>query len=70
LRQHSVHRREVFSRVGNKLRVAWMIDGFHADKTHQLRAVLVNVLDQFGLRIARAGDENGACIRDRLSDGL
>jgi hypothetical protein len=34
------------------LRVAWMIGGFYAgDDAHQLGIVVVNVLDQLGLRI-------------------
>jgi hypothetical protein len=42
----------VLSRIGDELRIAWMIDGFHADnRAHQLRTVLANVLDQFGLDI-------------------
>jgi hypothetical protein len=52
LRLHPVRRIEVFSGIGDKLRVAWMIDGFHADDdVHQLGIVVVNVLDQFGLCI-------------------
>jgi hypothetical protein len=71
LRQHPVGRLEVFSRVGDELRVAWMIDGLYADNcVHQLRTVLANVPDQFGLFIGRPGDEDGACICNRFGHGL
>jgi len=58
-------------RIGDELRVAWMIDGFHADNNlHQLGIVLVNVLDQFGLGIGRPGNKNRAGVGNRCSDCL
>jgi hypothetical protein len=52
LRLHPIRRLEVFSGISDELRVGWMIDGFHAsDDAHQLGIVVVNVLDQLGLRI-------------------
>ena len=48
-----------------------MIDGFDAsDQLHQFRIMLVNVLHEFGLGIARAGDQHRAGIGDRLDDGV
>ena len=61
---HAIRRLEVFSGIGDELRVAWMIDGFHSDDdVHQLGVVMVNVLDQFGLRVGWSGNENrtGVC---------
>src|SRR5579871_4869230 len=71
LRRHPVRRLEVLSRIGDELRIAWMIDGLHADnRAHQLRTVLANVLDQFGLFVGRPGDEDGTCVCNRFSHGL
>ena len=59
------------SGVGDKLPVAWMIDGFDSDDNlHQLGIMLADVLDQLGFGIGRPGNENRAGARDRLSDGL
>jgi hypothetical protein len=52
LRLHPIRRLEVFSGISDELRVAWVIGGFYADDdAHQLGIVVVNVLDQLGLRI-------------------
>jgi hypothetical protein len=72
---HSVRSLEVFARVGDELRVAWMIDGLYADNgAHQLGNVMVNMLDQLGLCIGRPNDKDraGICggIRDRLQIGV
>jgi hypothetical protein len=68
---HPVRSLEVFSRVGDELRVAWMIDGLHADNgAHQLGTVVVNMLDQFGLCIGWPNDEDRACICDGIRDRL
>src|SRR5262245_58459551 len=49
LRQHPILGLEVMSGIGDELRVAWMIDGFHTDdKLHQLGIMLADVLDQLG----------------------
>jgi hypothetical protein len=57
--------------VGDKLRVAWMIDGFGSDDNlHQLGIMLADVLDQLGFGIGRPRNVNRAGVRDRLSDGL
>ena len=67
LRQHPVLGLEVLSGKGDELPVARMIDRFHAgNHFHQLRIVLINVLDQFVLSTARPGDENSAGVRDRF----
>ena len=53
----------------HELRIAWMVDGFHADDDlHQLRGVLVDVLDQFGLGVGWPGNQNRSSVGDRLSD--
>ena len=58
-----------FLRVGDELAVARMVDGFHAgDDLHQLRVVVVDVLDELGLGVGRPGDEHGAGVRNRLRD--
>jgi hypothetical protein len=61
LRQHPVRRHKIFSRISNKLRIAWMIDRLHScDDFRQLGVMKTDVLDQFGLRIRRSGDKNRA----------
>jgi len=48
-----------------------MIDRFHSrDDLHQLWIVLVNVLDQFGLRVCRSGNENRSSVCNRFHDGV
>jgi hypothetical protein len=45
--------------VGDKLRVAWMIDGFDSDDNlHQLGIMLADVLDQLGFGIGRPRNLN------------
>ena len=52
---------------GNELPITRVIYRFHAgDHFHQLRIVLVNVLDQLVFGAARPGDENSAGVRDRF----
>jgi hypothetical protein len=52
--------------VGDELLVAWMIDGLDAgNNLHQPGRVLIDLLDQHVFGIARAGDQNGAGVRDR-----
>jgi hypothetical protein len=71
LRQHPILGLEVMSGVGDKLPVAWMIDGFDSDDDpHQLGIMLADVLDRLGFGIGRPGNENRAGVRDRLSDRL
>jgi hypothetical protein len=71
LRQHPILGLEVMSGVGDELRVAWMIDGFHTDDNlHQPGIMLADVLNQLGFGIGRARNENCAGVRDRLSDSL
>ena len=51
--------------------VAGMVDSFHAGHDfHPLRAVLLNVLDQLGLGVCWAGDENGIGVGKRFGDRL
>jgi hypothetical protein len=67
LRLHPVRRLEVLSRVGDELRVAWMIDCLHANNgAHQLGTVVVNVLDQLGLCIGRPSDKDRTSICDGI----
>ena len=48
-----------------------MIDGFHASNDlHHLGIMPMNVLDQFGLCICGAGDQNRTGVRDGLDDGM
>jgi hypothetical protein len=62
---------EVFSRVGDELRVAWMIDGLYPDNgAHQPGTVALNMFDQFGLCIGRPSDEDRTCICDGIRDRL
>src|SRR5580700_8550893 len=71
LRLHSIRRLEVFSSVGDELRVAWMVDSFHSnDDVHQLGIVVVNVLDQFGLCIGWSGNEDCTGVCNRFSGGV
>src|SRR5260370_3305568 len=71
LRLHPVHSLEVLSRVIDELRVAWMIDGLHADNgAHQLGTVVLNMLDQFGLCICWPSDEYRTCICDGIRHRL
>ena len=71
LRQHPVFGFEILARVRHELRVARMIDAFHADDLLcQLRIVLADMLDELGLGVGRAGDQDRARIRDRLGDRL
>jgi hypothetical protein len=71
LRQHPILGLEVMSGVGDKLPVAWMIDGFDSDDDpHQLGIMLADVLDQLGFGIGRPGNENRAGVGDRLRDRL
>ena len=66
LRQHQVLDLEVVPGVSHELRVAGMVDGLDADnRLHQLRMVLVNVPDQFGLGVGRPGDQDRAGVGDR-----
>ncbi len=67
LRLHLVGNFEEFPRIGHKLRVTWMVNGFHAkNDVHQLGVMVVNVLDQLSLGIGRPGDQN----RARIGNGL
>src|SRR5262245_8780160 len=71
LRQHPILGLEVMSGMGDELRVAWMIDGFHTDDNlHQPGIMLADVLDQLGFGIGRPRNENCAGVRDRFSDSL
>jgi hypothetical protein len=55
--------------VGEELPVAWVIDGFHPhNRLHQLRIMVVDMLDEFGLGIGWPGDEDSTGICDGLSD--
>jgi hypothetical protein len=48
-----------------------MIDSFNSgNDLHPTRVVLVNVLDQFGFRVGRTGDENCTGICHGLDDSL
>ena len=48
-----------------------MIDGFNSgNDPHPTRVVLMNVLDQFGFRVCRTGDENCTGICHGLDDSL
>jgi len=48
-----------------------MIDGLHADNgAHLLGAVVVNMLDELGLRISRPSDEDRTCVCDGIRDRL
>jgi len=48
-----------------------MIHRFHAGYGFHLAwLVLVNVLDQLGLGVRRAGDENGIGVGERFDDGM
>ncbi|HLN08562.1 MAG TPA: hypothetical protein VK281_06355 [Xanthobacteraceae bacterium] len=71
LRLHPVCRLEVRPGIRDKLGVARMIDGLHADDGfHQPGSVVVDVFDQLGLRVCRPGDENRSGVGDRLGDRL
>ena len=60
---------EVFSGIGDELRVAWMIDSFQSDDdVHQLGIVVVNVFDQFGLCVGWSRYENPPGVRNCFSD--
>ena len=51
LRQHPVRHIEVFSGISDELRVAWMIDSFHADDdVHQRIRVSDQTLSQEELK--------------------
>ena len=59
------------ARKGDELRVAWMIDGFHADDDiHQLGIMVVNVFHEFGLCIGGPGNENRAGVGNGLGRGM
>ena len=63
LRLHPIRRIEVFSGISDELRVAWMIDSFNPDDdVHQLRIVVVNVFDEFGLCIGWSCNENRTSV--------
>jgi len=48
-----------------------MIDRFDAGNGFDLAGlVLMNVLDQLGLGVGRAGDENGISVGERFGDGV
>jgi hypothetical protein len=67
---HSIESFEIFSRVSDQRTVARMIDRFHAGYGfHFVRLMLVNMLNQLGLGIGRAGDENGIGVREGFGDG-
>ena len=69
LRLHAIRRIKVFSGISDELRVTWMIDGLHSDyHVHQLRIVVMNVLDQLGLCIGWSCNDNRAGVCNRLSD--
>jgi hypothetical protein len=71
LGQHQISHLEVLPGISDELRVAWMIHRFHSDDDiHQLGVVVVNVLDQLGLRIGRSGNENRAGICNCFSGGV
>jgi hypothetical protein len=68
---HSVESVEVFSSISNQRAVARMIDRFDAGNgLHLAWFVLVDVLDQLGLGVGRAGDENGIGVGERFGDGV
>ena len=61
LRLHAVKSAEIFSGISDQRSVARMIDRFDTGNGFHLAwFVLVNVLDQFGLGVRRAGDA-GRC---------
>jgi hypothetical protein len=63
LRQHPVRRSEVFSGISDELRVARMIDRFYSDNdVYQPEIVVVNVFEQFCLRIGWSCNENRAGV--------
>jgi len=71
LRLHPVESVKVFSSISDQRTIARMIDRFHAGNGFHLAwLVLVNVLDQFGLGVRRAGDENGIGLGERFRDGM
>ncbi len=71
LRLHAVKSVEVFSGVSDQRAVARMIDRFDAGNGfHLVWFVLMNVLDQLGLGVRRAGDENSIGVGERFGDGV
>jgi len=55
--------------MGDKLRIAWMIDSFHtSDRFPQLGIMKMDVFDQLGLCIRWPGDEDRARICNRFSN--
>ena len=69
LRLHPVRRIEVFSGIGDELRVAWMINSFHSDDdVHQLWIVAMKVFNQFSLCTGWSRYENRTGVCNRLTD--
>ena len=65
LRQHQVFYFEVAPRMRHEFGVGRMIGALDADNGfHQLRLVLVDVLDQFGLGVGRSGDQDRVRVGD------
>jgi hypothetical protein len=71
LRLHAVKSVKVFSGVSDQRAVARMIDRFDAGNGFHLAwFVLMNVLDQLGLGVRGAGDENGIGVGERFGNGV
>ena len=71
LRQHRIRRLEVFPRIRNKLRVARMIDGFDTDDdVHELRNVVMYVVDQLFFCVRRPRNKSLTRVSDRLGGRL
>lgn len=55
--------------MGDQLRIAWMVESFHAgDSLPQPGVMKADIFDQFCLCIRGPGDQDGASIGDRFSD--
>ena len=72
---HSVGSPEIPARVGDECTIAGMVDGLNRrDPLDELGVVAVDVLDQFGLRIGRTGDQYCAggtdCTDHVLKEGV
>src|SRR5437879_7054079 len=75
LRTHSVGGPEITARVGDECTIGGMVDGLNRrDPLDELGVVAVDVLDQFGLRIGRTGDQYCAggtdCTDHVLKEGV
>ena len=72
---HSVGSPEIPARVGDECTIGGMVDGLNRrDPLDELGVVAVDVLDQFGLRIGRTGDQYCAggtdCTDHVLKEGV